>query len=118
MPDVAALRQLVSLWQRYKTGRRMADGFGVWTQLFGLLKDVRAWGPQDRLTADTLADWDEQLAAAPDEPIRFEVELWFREDADTRQRAYATFGDAVRNLGGTVVHHATIPDIRYDADTG
>ena len=115
MPDVAALRQLVSLWQRYKTGRRMADGFGVWTQLFGLLKDVRAWGPQDRLTADTLADWDEQLAAAPDEPIRFEVELWFREDADTRQRAYATFGDAVRNLGGTVVHHATIPDIRYDA---
>ena len=61
MPDVAALRQLVSLWRRYKASRRMADGFGVWTQLFGLLKDVRAWGPQDRLTTDTLAAWEEQL---------------------------------------------------------
>ena len=115
MPDLAALGQLVSLWQRYKTGRRMPDGFGVWTRLFGLLKDVRAWGPLDRLTADTVADWQEQLAEAPDEPIRFEVELWFRENGGTRQRAYAAFEDEVAALGGTLVHHATIPEIRYDA---
>ena len=66
----------------------MADGFGIWTRLFGLLKDVRAWGPQDRLSADILADWQEQLAEAPEEPIRFEVKLWFRENAETRQRRY------------------------------
>ena len=115
MPDVEALRQLVSLWQRYKSHRRMADGFGIWTQLFGLLKDVRVWGPQDRLAADTLADWEEQLAKAPDEPVRFEVELWFRERAYTRQQAFATFTTVVRELGGVIVHRATIPEIRYDA---
>ena len=115
MPDLEALRQLVRLWQRYKSGRRMANNFGIWTQLFGLLKDVRAWGPQDRLTADTLGDWEEQLAEAPDEPIRFEVELWFRENAETRQNAYATFEGAVRELSGVIVHHATIPEIRYAA---
>ena len=115
MPDLAALRQLVSLWQRYKTRRRMANGFGIWTQLFGLLKDVRAWGPQDRLSADTLADWQEQLAEAPEEPIRFEVELWFRENAETRQHTYTAFEAAVVALGGSIVHHATIPEIRYDA---
>ena len=115
MPDVEALRQLVNLWQRYKDGRRMADGFGIWTQLFGLLKDVRAWGPQDRLTSDALADWAEQLAEAPHEPIRVEIELWFRENAASRERACAAFEATVRQMDGTVVHHATIPEIRYDA---
>lgn len=115
MPDLEALRQLVSLWRRYKEGGRMADGFGLWTQLFGLLKDVRAWGPEDRLTAETLAVWRDRLAEAPDEPVRFEVELWYRENPETRQPAYATFNSAVRELGGAIVHHATIPEIRYDA---
>ena len=115
MPDLEALSQLVSLWERYKARRQMHGGFGIWTQLFGLLKDVRAWGPQDRLTADTLRDWEQQLAEAPDEPLRFEVELWFRENADTRQRKYAAFQSTVRELGGSVVHRATIPEIRYDA---
>ena len=115
MPDVVALRQLVSLWQRYKTNHRMPDGFRIWTQLFGLLKDVRAWGPLDRLTVDTLEEWQEQLALAPDESIRFEVELWFRGNEGSRQRAYAVFEGEVGAAGGTVVHHATIPEIRYDA---
>ena len=115
MPDLAALQQLVSLWQRYKARRRMADGFGIWTQLFGLLKDVRAWGPQDRLRPETLADWEDQLAFAPDEPLRFEVELWFREEAEVRQQAFTAFARAVRELDGTVVYPATIPDIRYHA---
>ena len=115
MPDVEALRQLVSLWQRYKASRRMADGFGIWTQLFGLLKDVRAWGPQDRLTADALAAWEEQLAVAPNEPIRLEVELWFRANPEARQRAYRAFEAEVRELDGAVIHHAIILEIRYDA---
>jgi hypothetical protein len=83
MPDLEALRQLVRLWQRYKSGGRMDAGFAVWTQLFGLLKDVRAWGPEDRLTADTLAAWKERLAEAPDEPVRLEVELWYRDNPET-----------------------------------
>lgn len=115
MPDVEALRQLVSLWQRYKAGRRMADGFGIWSQLFGLLKDVRAWGPQDRLTADALAAWEEQLAVAPNEPIRFEVELWFRANPQARESAYRAFEAEVRELDGALIHHAIIPEIRYDA---
>ncbi len=115
MPDLEALRQLVRLWQRYKAGGRMDDGFAMWTQLFGLLKDVRAWGPADRLTAETLAVWQKRLGEAPNEPVRFEVELWYREIAETRQAAFATFSNAVSELGGTLVHHATIAEIRYDA---
>lgn len=115
MPDLEALRQLVRLWQRYKAGRRMEPGFGLWTQFFGLLAGVRAWGPQDRLTAETLAVWQERLDDAPDAPVRLEVELWYRETSESRQASLRRFGTAVQAFGGTMVHHASIPDIRYHA---
>ena len=43
-PGGAASARKLNLWERYKARRQMDDGFGMWTQLFGLLKDVRAWG--------------------------------------------------------------------------
>jgi len=115
MPDVEALRQLVRLWQRYISGRRMADGFGLWSKLFGLLKDVRPWGPQDRLSPDTLEYWSQRLQENPDEPVRFEVELWYRENAEVRARSFTAFGTTVLDFGGQIIDHAVISEIRYDA---
>ena len=87
----------------------------MWTQLFGHLKDVRAWGPSDRLTDELIATWREQVDAAPDEYIRFEVELWFRENDASRETAFTNFRDVVEELDGLIIHHATIPEVRYDA---
>lgn len=115
MPNLEALNQLVQLWRRYQSGQRMHPGYGMWTQLFGHLKDVRAWGPKDRLTEELIASWQEQVDAAPDEHIRFEVELWFRENEASRETAFTNFCDVVQELAGSIIHHATIPEIRYDA---
>jgi hypothetical protein len=115
MPDVEALRQLVQLWRRYVAGQRMADGFGMWTQLFGLLKDVRPWGPQDRIPPETLEFWNERLQEAPDEPVRFEVELWYRENPVVRTRSFTALNTTVADLGGQIIDHAVISEIRYDA---
>ncbi len=115
MPNVDALRKLLGLWRKYTNNERMDKGFGMWTQLFSLLKNVRAWGPQDRLLPETLIDWQQQLAEAPNDPVRFEVELWFRENIETRAAAFASFAHSVAALGGRILHHATIAEIRYDA---
>ena len=115
MPNLGALEELIRLWRYYQSGQRMRPGYGMWTQLFGLLKDVRAWGPRDRLAEGLIAAWREQVDAALDEHVRFEVELWFRENDETRQTAFTNFSNAVQNLGGLIIHHATIPEIRYDA---
>jgi hypothetical protein len=48
-------------------------------------------------------------------PVRFEVELWFHESAGQRERAYARINEEVAAMGGGVVHHASVPEIRYDA---
>jgi hypothetical protein len=115
MPDVQALRELLSLWRRFTEGRRMPNGKGPWRELFASLIDVRPWGHEDRVPPETMAYWRRSLEDRPGEPVRFEVELWFYENAERRAQAYRNLEQEVRATNGRVVHHAAIPDIRYDA---
>jgi hypothetical protein len=115
MPDVQALQELLGLWRRYQRGERMQRGKSEWRELFSLLMDVRPWGPQDRVPSDTIDYWRESLRRAPEAPVRFEIELWFHESADHRARAFARIEAEIGGMGGAIIHHATIPEIRYDA---
>ena len=46
---------------------------------------------QDRLTAEAVEDWRERLQFAPDAPIRFEAEFWYRNDEARRESAETDF---------------------------
>jgi hypothetical protein len=115
MPDVQALRELLSLWRRFTEDRNMPKGKGPWRELFANLIDVRPWGHEDRVPQETLAYWRSSLGARPGEPVRFEVELWFYENADRRAQAFQRIEREIAAINGRVIHHAVIPDIRYDA---
>jgi Subtilase family len=114
MWDIAALRQLVRLWERWKGGERLGHGFGAWEQIFGYLKDLRAWGPGDRIPDETLAYWREKLEAAPTEAVRMEVELWFHSSDARRRQAYASFQETLAEAGGQIIDHAVIAEIGYE----
>ncbi len=113
MPDMQALREILSLWDRYRQGQDMPRGFAPWRTLFDMLSDLRAWGPQDRVLPETLAYWKERIADRPDDPVRFEVEMWFHERAERRTRAVASIEGQLAELGGQVVTAAVIEPIRY-----
>ena len=115
MPDVRALRELLSLWNRYKNNERMPTGRAAWRELFSRLIDVRPWGPQDRISHETLAAFAEDLARAPDAPVRFEVELWYHENAERRSEAIALLTADVDAAAGRVVDHVVVSEIHYDA---
>jgi hypothetical protein len=115
MPDVQALRELLGLWERYKKNQRMPKGRSEWRVLFSQLIDVRPWGPQDRITPDTIAAWETDLARDPDALVRLEVELWYHENAEKRVQAFHALERDIADAGGQVVHHAVIPEIHYDA---
>ena len=72
IPDTEALRELVRLWQLFKADQPLGHGKGQWKNVFGHLADVRPWGPKDRLTEETIANWRNRLETAPTEPVRFE----------------------------------------------
>lgn len=118
IPDQTALRELVSLWQRFQRGEELGRGRTAWRDVFGHLADVRPWGPRDRLTEEAIEDWQERLQLAPDMPIRFEVEFWYRDNAARRETAETTFIEKLRELGGRILDRSVIDAIRYHAVLG
>jgi hypothetical protein len=113
MPDMRALRELLRLWDIYRKGQSMPWGFAPWSTVFDLLSDLRAWGPRDRVLPETLQYWRDRIRLRPDDPVKFEIELWFHESVDRRARALTTVEEQVHDLGGQSVSAAVIEPIRY-----
>ena len=115
MPDVGALRELLRLWDIWRTEGALPRGHTPWRDIFACLRDVRPWGPADRITDEAIEFWREGLGAESSEPLRIEAELWFYDSAERRAAAYRRMEEAVTGAGGSIIHHAIIEDIRYEA---
>lgn len=116
MPDVQALRHLLSLWRRYEAGQAAPDGFAPWFHVFGHLHKLRAWGPEDRLPEETIAYLEEELAEkGQDATVRVEIELWYQNTTERRTTSQRTFARAVAAAEGVIVDEAEIGEIGYVA---
>ena len=115
MPDLQALRHLLSLWQRHQRGEDAVHNFGRWFKLFDQLREVRPWGPQDRISADVVGDFRQALADAPQETVTTEIELWAHASSRLRQAAQENVVGIVLQAGGSVLQRASIPQIAYEA---
>jgi len=113
MPDVRALEELLSLWDRWEKGKPLDSGYAPFAHLFEQLHALRPWGPLDRIPDETMAYWREESERHPDQPVRTEVELWFRDSESRRRTASGTLQALVADVGGRVVHEAVISDIAY-----
>ena len=115
MPDVEALRQLLSLWGRWQRGQGLPSGFTPWRDVFASLREIRPWGPADRLSDETIANWREEIKFDPGEMRRIEVEMWFRDSAESRAAAFRRVAAVVAEAGGAIVDHQAIEEIGYEA---
>ena len=115
MPDVGALRELLSLWGRWQREERLPDGFAPWRDVFACLRDIRPWGPADRLSEETISQWREEIEDGPDEIRRIEVELWYRDGQEDRAEALGRVAEVLARAGGRIVDHAAIGEIGYEA---
>lgn len=115
MPTRATFEALRGLWDKYKANKKAPDGFGDWWKLFGLLHEMRPWGPQDRIGEATLRRLRDERAQQVDDDLRVEVDLWYRGDAAHRARAVSEFCAAVEEVGGEILDELRLDDIRYHA---
>ncbi len=115
MPDVVALRQLVSLWKVWQRKEDLPSGFAKWRDVFGGLRNIRPWGPADRLSEETISSWQEDIETTPSELRRIEVELWFRDNIAVRGMAFQRVAEVVQAAGGAIISHVVIEEIGYDA---
>ena len=115
MPDLRALRELLSLWDRFQSGEKAERGFTPWLRLFECLRAVRAWGPMDRIPEETIEYWQDVLEdSANFERIRAEIELWNSGNQLFNQRAERSFKIAVQESEATVISRSVIAEIGYE----
>lgn len=113
MPDVTALRQLVSLWERWDRGEELGTGYAPFKHVFAQLRTLRPWGAEDRIPDETVEYWRQEMARDPERRVRTEVELWFWRSGARRQQASESLRALVASTSGEVIHEAVIPEIAY-----
>jgi hypothetical protein len=117
MTNQTALEQVLSLWRAYRRDPKaeFARGFANWRRLFAHLKDVRRWGVKDRLEETGIIEEWQGSIQRQDGVIQFEVELWCRENASERQKAFDSFSRTLSDQKGRCVSQCCIPPIAYHA---
>ncbi len=110
--DAAAVRELLSLWERFKENPS-GPLPRPWRQVFTRqVEDVRAWGPQDRLT-QSLEDAVQDAELERVEQISVEIELWYRREPTARDEASRRIRRQIEACGGTAVSECVIEGIGY-----
>jgi hypothetical protein len=60
-------------------------------------------------------DWNERLETVPDQPVRFEVEFWYRNIRAFRERAEGRLRTELERAGGQIIDRTDIEAVRYHA---
>ncbi|MFP4895885.1 S8 family peptidase [Paraburkholderia sp. EG304] len=115
MPTVKGLETLLSRWRAFKAGKSAPSGDGLWWALFSYLHDIRVWSAKDRIDPSIARYVELMLSGDPDTPVVMEVDLWYRNEAERRDRALRTLLELLKEVGGEMLDFCTIPEINYEA---
>jgi hypothetical protein len=116
VPDMAALRQIESLWRRWNAGEGLDRGFKAWRDVFAQLRELRLWGPQDRVDDQDGATLSQEIQGREEhELLRLEIELVFRASDYAAEQAEDLITAEVQRVGGTTVSRVRIKEIGYHA---
>lgn len=121
MTDQRALDELLSLFNKWREDPEapFPKGLAPMKDLFRYhLRTIRPWDTQDRIRDTGLwEDWKERIEHGH-ETVPFEVELWYRNDPNRRQKANAYLENVVQTLGGEITSQCVIPEIAYHGVLG
>lgn len=120
MSNNTAAGQLVKLFEEWlkDPGMTFERGLTKFRSAFEQLRAIRRWGPADRIhETGLIEEWRERIEVAGQyySPVRIEVELWYRRDAQDRRRAESHLTSLITESGGTIKSRAEIAGISYHA---
>jgi len=105
-----AKANIITQWRKWQSTDKVDTGYAPLKRLFAHLKDVRAWGPRDRVrTADVAA----ALAGMLPGDHTVEIELWYRQSEAARRRAESEVSALVQQGGGRVISTAQVAEVGY-----
>lgn len=101
---------IITQWRKWQDTDKVDTGYAPLKRLFAHLKDVRAWGPEDRVR---LTDVAAALGGMLPGNHTIEIELWYRQSEAARQRAESEVSTLIQQGGGTVILTAQVPEAGY-----
>lgn len=110
-----AKANVLSQWRKWQDTDNVDTGYAPLKRLFAHLKDVRPWGPEDRVRTGDVAEALEEML--PGDHL-VEIELWFRQSEEARRRAQAEVTSLLERGGGTVISVAQVPEVGYHGIKG
>lgn len=114
VPDARALKAIESLWRRWQRGEVLPTGWGPWRDVFALLRDLRVWGPQDRVDDGVVDILRHEIEGhADDDRLRLELELMFQRESPKAQALEQRMLGEIAIRGGTLISRCRIDDIAY-----
>lgn len=116
VPQLGALEEIVSLWERWQRDGTVPRNYMPWRDLFLQLRKVRPWGPADRVSPLNRDYFRNIVDGAPDDVlVRIEIELAFRPGAAASQSAENEIAGRIAEIGGRVVHRSRRAEFAYHA---
>lgn len=116
VPQLDALREIVSLWEGWQRTGTVPRNYTPWRDLFAQLRSVRPWGPADRVSVPNREYFRNIVDGAPDNDlVRIEIELVFRASEAPSQAAETEVANHIARSGGAIIDRSRRPDFAYHA---
>lgn len=118
MSNQEAMEQMLSCWKRYNDGESdvFVRGYTGLRDIFTNIIEIRTWTVEDRLEeTHVLEYWKESLQIDGDNPVPFELELFYRNDLNKRAMAENVISSEIKSMGGRIINKCQISEISYHA---
>lgn len=112
MTNQRSMDQLLSLWDKYSRNENFDYGYAVFKDVFSHLRSVRRWEASDRLEETTVSALN-RILEEESESIRFEIELWYRQDEAKRKTQRDFVASVIKDCGGNVVNETIYSSIGF-----
>lgn len=117
MSNQQGLQEIFRLWNMWKENQELPYGKSKWKDIFSRIKDIRPWGIQEQLSDTGIRDeWIKELEEESDEPIKFEIELFYRTNSDKRRKNERILRKIMEDLKGSLISsYIDIEEIHFHA---
>ena len=118
MSNEAGLRKLLWLWKQWKNKQKLPLGKTKWRDVFNQTVQIRRWGIKEVLRETGMLDrWQDLLDPITQaQPIRFQIELFYRESAKKRAQSSHEVTKLLKAADGrTLGSFIDLPEIAFHA---
>lgn len=105
MGNEAGLKELLSLWNFWKSGKSLPRGKSKWKDVFAQLQTIRRWGIQETLYETGMSErWSDLIEHAdPNQSKNFQIEFFYHQAIEKRRKNEILIQNLLKELGGETI---------------